>query len=93
MNFSEALERIKNGDKAYREGWNGKDMFVYLVEGSQFVVNRAPLNKIYPEGTEINYRPHIDLKAADGTCGVWSPSNSDVLAEDWRIKQSNHIEE
>lgn len=91
MNFSEALELIKEGKKLTRSNWNGnklgdgKLMFVYLVDGSQFTVNRAPLNKIYPEGTEISYRPHIDLCAADGTCGVWSISNLDALAEDWEI--------
>lgn len=88
MNFSEALELIKQGAKLTRTNWNGRGMFVYLVAGSQFVVNRAPLNQIYPEGTVINYRPHIDLKAADGSCGVWSPSNSDVLADDWEIVEN-----
>ncbi len=83
MNFSEALELIKDGKKLTRSNWNGKGMFVYLVDGSKFIVNRLPLNKLYPEGTEITYRPHIDLKAADGTCGVWSISNNDALAEDW----------
>jgi len=85
MNFSEALELIKQGKKLTRTGWNGQNMFVYLVPGSQFIVNRHPLLGIYPDGTEINYRPHIDLKAADGTCGVWSISNNDALSEDWRV--------
>lgn len=85
MNFSEALELIKSGNKLARVNWNGKGMFVYLVNGSKFTVNRAPLNVIYPEGTVINYRPHIDLRAADGTCGVWSISNLDALADDWAI--------
>lgn len=85
MNFSEALDKIKEGKKLTRKNWNGKGMFVYLVHGSEFEVNRAPLNAIYKLGTKIKYRPHIDLKAADGTCGVWSISNNDVLAEDWEV--------
>ncbi len=87
MNFSEALELIKQGNKLTRIGWNGTNMFVYLVHGSEFVVNRAPLNVIYTDGTKVTYRPHIDLKAADGTCGVWSISNNDALAEDWKIAE------
>lgn len=83
MNFSQALELIKEGKKLTRIGWNGKEMFVYLVAGSQFVVNRAPLNVIYPEGTEITYNAHIDIKCADGNCSVWTPSMGDTLAEDW----------
>lgn len=83
LNFSQALEAIKAGAKMARKGWNGNDMFVFLVNGSTFTVSRPPLNVIFPEGTEVNYRPHIDLRAADGTIGVWQPSMSDVLAEDW----------
>lgn len=85
MNFGEALELIKQGKKLQRAGWNGKDMFVYLVHGSEFEVNRAPLNVVFQMGVKVKYRPHIDLKAADGTCGVWSPNNTDVLAEDWAV--------
>lgn len=85
MNFSEALDLIKQGKKLTRQNWNGKGMFAYLVAGSEFEVNRAPLNAIYEIGTKVKYRPHIDLKAADGTCGVWSISNNDALAEDWEV--------
>ncbi len=85
MNFSEALELIKQGKLVAREGWNGKGMFVYLVRGSQFQVNRAPLNVIYPEGTEVSYRAHIDMRAADGTLVPWLASQSDLLSEDWVV--------
>jgi len=83
LTFGEALELLKAGKKAARAGWNGKGMFVFLVPGSNFKVNRPPLLGIYPEGTEINYRPHIDLKGADGSVSTWAPSGSDSLAEDW----------
>ena len=85
MNFSRALEHLKGGDKLARAGWNGKGLFVYLVPGSKFTVNRAPLLGIYPEGTEITYNPHIDIKCADGHCSVWTPSMNDTLAEDWEV--------
>ena len=83
MNFGQALEALKMGRRVARDGWNGKGMFVFLVPGSNFKVNRPPLLGIYPEGTEINYRPHIDLKGADGSVSTWAPSGSDALAEDW----------
>jgi hypothetical protein len=85
MNFGQAVEALKKGAKVARTGWNGKEMFLYLVPGSTFSVNRPPLNEIYPEGTEITYRPHMDLKTADGSVATWSPSGSDALAEDWVI--------
>jgi len=56
-----------------------------LVDGSKFEVNRAPLNKFFDEGTEVEYRPHLDMRAADGTIGVWLASQSDILAEDWFV--------
>jgi hypothetical protein len=83
MNFGEALNALKSGEKVARSGWNGKDMFLFLVPGSTFKVNRAPLLGIYPEGTEINYQAHIDMKTAQGTVVPWLASQSDVLAEDW----------
>jgi len=85
FNFAYALRSLKDGAKMARHGWNGQDMFVFYVDGSEFEVNRAPLNKIFPEGTKVTYRPHLDLKAVDGTIGVWTPSTTDLLAEDWYI--------
>lgn len=85
FNFSQALEEIKDGWTVAREGWNGKDMFIFLVPGSTFEVNRPPLLGIYPEGTEVNYRPHIDIRTADGAVVPWVASQSDLLADDWFI--------
>ena len=48
MDFSNALIEIKAGKLLSRSGWNGKGMFVFLVNGSQFKVNRAPLLGIFP---------------------------------------------
>jgi len=85
--FSYALTGIKAGGKWQRAGWNGKGMFVFLVPGSTFTVNRPPLLGIYPEGTEINYHAHIDMKTANGTIVPWLASQTDVLAEDWQIAE------
>lgn len=85
MNFSEALNEIKSGKLLKRSGWNGKDQFVFLVNGSQFRVSREPLIIIFDEGTEITYRPHIDMKYQDGTIGVWLASMGDLMADDWIV--------
>ena len=85
MNFGQALEALKQGDKVTRTGWNGKGMFIFLVPGSTFKVNRPPLLGIYPEGTEIKYHAHIDMKTATGEIVPWLASQTDVLAEDWTI--------
>ncbi len=83
--FGLAIEALKKGQKVARAGWNGKGMFVFLVNGSTFNVSRAPLLGIFPEGTEINYRPHIDIKNVDGSISTWAPSIGDVMAEDWHV--------
>ena len=85
MTFGEALVEIKQGKKVARKGWNGKNMFIFLVPGSTFKVNRPPLLGIYPEGTEINYHAHIDMRTAQGQIVPWVASQSDLLEEDWEI--------
>ena len=83
--FGWALTQLKNGYKVCRQGWNSKKMFIFLVEGSEFKVNRPPLLGIYPEGTEIKYQSHIDMKTAQDTIVPWLASQSDILAQDWVI--------
>ena len=85
MNFSEALEAVKNGKNIQRAGWNGKGMFLFFVKGSTFIVNRPPLLGIYPEGTSIDYRAHIDMKTADDEIVPWVASQSDLLSSDWVV--------
>ena len=83
MDFGKALAALKEGRCVAREGWNGKGMFLFLVKGSEFVVNREPLLSIMGEGTRVNYRPHIDMKDAEGKVVPWLASQTDMLAEDW----------
>ena len=85
FDFSTALVYLKSGYKVAREGWNGKGMFIFLVPGSTFKVNKPPLLGIYPEGTEINYHAHVDMKTADNKVVPWLASQTDLLAEDWMI--------
>ena len=90
MNFGQALELIKQGKKLTRTGWNGRrangePMYVFLVNGSTFKVNRPPLNQMFDEGTEITYKPHLDMCHADDSIGVWVAVTNDILAEDWEL--------
>lgn len=85
LSFSIALDYIKKGEKLTRTGWNGAGMFVFLVPGSVFEVNRKPLLGIYPEGTTVCYQPHIDMRVANGAVVPWLASQSDLLADDWEV--------
>ncbi len=84
-NFEWALTQLKHGARVQRKGWNGKGMFLFLVPGSTFEVNRPPLLGIYPRGTIVNYHAHIDMKTADGTVVPWLCSQTDMLANDWGL--------
>lgn len=85
LSFESALTALKAGKKVARTGWNGKGMFLFVVQGSTFKVNRAPLLGIYPEGTEIQYHAHIDMKTAQGYVVPWLASQADLLDDDWEI--------
>lgn len=82
MNFGEALERLKEGMKIQREGWNGKGQFVEL--GSH-------VSYIRPNGKPLNANHEAignKVLIFHGTSGVqvgWLASQADILAEDWRV--------
>ena len=85
LSFGLAIDAMKLGLLVARKGWNGKDMFIFLVPGSVFKVNRAPLLGIFEKGHEVKYQDHIDMKTAIGTVVPWLASQSDMLATDWCI--------
>ncbi|MEM6623915.1 MAG: DUF2829 domain-containing protein [Pseudomonadota bacterium] len=85
MDFSNALIALKEGKRVARVGWNGKGMFLFLVPGSNFRVNREPLLSIMGEGAEVTYRPHIDMVDAQTKVVPWLASQTDLLAEDWDV--------
>ena len=91
MNFSKALEGLKNGNKVARSGWNGKNQ--YVVAQSQATTTDAskiwnPHNKAHAEkiGGKINVAPYCTLKTAQDTLAMgWTPSTGDLFAEDWIV--------
>lgn len=80
-----ALKQMHDRARVRRAGWNGKGMFLFLVPGSEFQVNRPPLLGIYPEGTWIKYHAHVGMKTATGDIVPWLCSQTDLLATDWEI--------
>lgn len=87
MTFDEVLIGLKQGRRYARSGWNGihsgHAMFIFLVGGSVFTVNREPLKSSLGEGTEVQYHAHIDMKTAQGYIVPWAASQPDILADDW----------
>ncbi|OMF17237.1 hypothetical protein BK131_04535 [Paenibacillus amylolyticus] len=92
MDFGKAIEALKDGKRVARAGWNGKGMFIYLVDGSTVEAmdlrNEAAthVGDNLPPFTNVRINPHIDMKSADGSIVVgWLASQTDVLADDWVI--------
>lgn len=86
MNFEEALECIKEGNKIYRKGWNGKDIFLYYVPAASY----APCTDIAREtfnGENVPYGAYIAIKTAQGNVVPWVPSQSDLLSDDWEASR------
>jgi len=76
MNFGNALEAVKHGEKAARAGWNGKGMWIELQRPD--LHSKMTLPYLY-----LNY-----LKDSVNTPGArvpWLASQTDILAEDWAL--------
>lgn len=92
---------LEEGLIALRAAWLVKEsnspMAIFLVNGSEFVVNREPLISILPEGTVVTYRKHVDAlySVVVGTgqdegkvkceVGVYRFTKEDTDAADWII--------
>lgn len=85
MNFSQALEALKQGKQVSREGWNGKGMYVFII-GTDLSQNGIG-GWTYTNGVNDNYPllPFIAMKTADEKVVPWLASQTDILASDWGI--------
>lgn len=91
MTFGLAVEAVKLGHRVARTGWNGKGMWISLsghLSGSLVAaenfwsLNNADFAR--ENGGKAHVEPTITMKTARGTIQMgWSPTISDVLAEDW----------
>lgn len=84
LTFSQALERLKEGKKIQRSGWNGQWVVLQKAypDGIPINKNTAEATGI-PEGTVMKFHPYLMIKTADGTFAPWAPSQTDILANDW----------
>lgn len=76
--FAFALREVKNGKCAWREGWNGKGMFIYM---------RSTHSIRLPYQTELTvYEPCLVLYTSAGKHQPgWLASQDDMLSDDWVV--------
>src|SRR6185436_21108282 len=85
MTFGLAVEALKRGDCVARHGWNGANMFAYLVPANSYPAQTGAAKAHYGEGSLVPYNAYLALKGVNNTVSTWAPSCSDALAEDWFI--------
>lgn len=84
MNFGEALENLKAGKKVARTGWNGKNMFLYYVPAAAYPPCTDTAREAFG-GNNVPYGAYIAMKTAQNNVVPWLASQTDMLAEDWKI--------
>ena len=82
-----AIEAMKKGLKVAREGWNGKGMFLYYVPANAYPASRNTLETLKGmfENDMVPYGAYIAMKTAQNNVVPWLASQTDMLADDWRI--------
>lgn len=77
LNFGQAIEALKAGNRVCRSGWNGKGMWLSLQVPDEKSKMTLPYIYIeYPAGSQ----------AYPKGCRVpWLASQTDMLCEDWRL--------
>jgi len=82
MDFGKAIQLMKEGKRVQREGWNGKNQYIELATNISYKNAKGEI-------VNVNHDA-IGNKAIAfvGTSGVqlgWLASQTDMLANDWKI--------
>lgn len=84
MKFGEAIEFVKNGHRASRQGWNGKNQYIELATHISYVNGNGDLVNVNHEAIGNQAIAFV------GTSGVqlgWLASQADMLANDWIVRE------
>jgi len=89
MNFGQAIEALKEGKKVAREGWNGKNMHLWLLQPTivkKEWVKDPMLLSVFGDRDELSCLGSIRMLTATGEVLTgWLASQTDMLSEDWII--------
>lgn len=85
FSFSDALAVLKSGGCVQRDGWNGKGMFLYLVPANSYPAQTGAAKRYWGEDALVPYGAYIAMKTAQENVVPWLASQTDILADDWRI--------
>ena len=79
MDFGSAIKLLKEGKRVQRNGWNGKGIYIEMQKPDEHSKMTLPYIYIVTNGLVTNN--------PDAPKGVvpWLASQTDMLAEDWKI--------
>lgn len=88
MSFGLAVEALKLGHRVSRPSWNGKGMWLVLVQPGHYDVGCRTIGYTPDQGDFPEFAPWIGMKTAQNVFTPWAPAQSDVLADDWQIVEA-----
>ena len=77
IDFGSAIHLMQLGERVMREGWNGKNMWLILINADDYEL------KAWKYFNATEQLPFIALKTADNKIVPWTISQTDALATDW----------
>lgn len=78
------IETIKNGKKVRRERWSG-DKFLYYVPSASYPAMTDIAKSIADKDGKVLYKEYIAIRCKDGDIEFYTPTQRDVLADDWEV--------
>lgn len=93
FDFGDAIRALKKGKRVARKGWNGKNMFLFLLPASDniptSVIHDPALRAVIESeigGNTFDALGSIRMFTADKKILTgWLASQTDMLAEDWVV--------
>lgn len=98
--FGQAVDALHQGKMVSREGWNGKDLFVFRQVPSEVPEQIIPKMTSLPEAVKtkvvsrnlpLRYQNQLAIVYPDNNVHGWTPSPSDALANDWCIHEPHVV--
>lgn len=82
MNFGKIIEAIKQGKRAKRTGWNGKEQYIELAQNISYVNAKGEIINAEHNAIDNNAIAFVGIS---GVQLGWLASQADMLANDWEI--------
>ena len=93
--FGWAIQRLQDGASVARRGWNGKDMYIKLINPHidyetgisdcfKDIAKETDIKNIYESKLMVEVEPYIVMRTAQGSIQPgWLASQADILCDDW----------